>query len=688
MTCTLDSQNAQPCSSPFGYTQLADGQHEIVVTATDEAGNTTSASRIFNVLATPPNVSIDSPADGAVAAPSGTVTFSGSGTNGAPDPVTFTCSLDDAATTVCTSPYAYSNLDNGPHTFQVTAYDLLGKTASATRDFSVLATSPNVSVTSPAEGALTAGTGSVTFSGSSTDNAPGLVTFSCSLDSASPTACTSPFAYSGLGNGQHTFQLIATDGYGQSTSGDRAFTVDGTPPNVSVDSPSDEAVTGPTGSVTFSGSSSANPPGPVTFTCSLDAATPTACTSPLAYSGLGNGPHTIQVTATDLVGNTASATRDFNVLATPPNVSVTSPAEGALTAGTGSVTFTGSSTANPPGPVTFTCSLDAATPTACTSPLAYSGLGNGPHTIQVTATDLVGNTASATRDFNVLATPPNVSVTSPAEGALTAGTGSVTFTGSSTANPPGPVTFTCSLDAATPTACTSPLAYSGLGNGPHTIQVTATDLVGNTASTTRDFNVDATPPVIAFDAPAPNATILDTAGILFHVTDPDNAAASLTTTCRLDNGPSTPCLSPYEHKPFGVGTHTLTVISKDPLGNQSVLAVLHFSVLKPDLTITSTGKPSSLKPGQSIRITVTVVNKSKARRLAQVVSDLTLNRAGGGTTTVHVINETVWIAAGRSISTVAPVSIPRSAAPGSYTLQTNASDPTGLVISATPIKIT
>ncbi|MGH9079647.1 MAG: fibronectin type III domain-containing protein, partial [Acidimicrobiales bacterium] len=60
---------------------------------------------------------------------------------------------------------------------------------------------------------------------------------------------------------------------------------------------------------------------------------------------------------------------------------------------------------------------------------------------------------------------------------------------------PAGATFTCSLDGATPTACTSPATYNGLAQGPHTFSVVGTNSSGsNPSPTTTSWTVDTSPP--------------------------------------------------------------------------------------------------------------------------------------------------------------------------------------------------
>src|SRR5262249_34979610 len=138
----------------------------------------------------------------------------------------------------------------------------------------------------------------------------------CRLDSEPFTTCdpNDPPTYNGLGQGQHTIQVRATDIAGNVNAVDasRTFTVDTIAPRVSIDAGpyelTDETVAG----FVFSAAD------PVTFECKLDDAVFTACSSPLEYSGLATGTHTFRVRATDAAGNVDAqdATRTFTIVMT------------------------------------------------------------------------------------------------------------------------------------------------------------------------------------------------------------------------------------------------------------------------------------------------------------------------------------------------------------------------------------
>ncbi len=152
-----------------------------------------------------------------------------------------------------------------------------------------------------------------TFEFSSTD--PGS-TFECRLVGADPSwrACSSGDApYTGLGSGDYTFEVRATDSYGNTdaTPASRSFTVDVTGPDVSIDA-------GPSGTTTarnvgFRFSSSASDLH--SYQCRLAPYTGWQnCSSPQTYRGLFERPYTFLVRGIDDLGNAGPvARRSFTV---------------------------------------------------------------------------------------------------------------------------------------------------------------------------------------------------------------------------------------------------------------------------------------------------------------------------------------------------------------------------------------
>lgn len=159
----------------------------------------------------------------------------------------------------------------------------------------------------------------------------------------------------------------------------------------------------------FSGTDNATS---VSFQCRLDGADFAPCTSPVSYSGLAVGEHSVTIRAIDFSGN-ADATpivHTWRVEApdpfTPPVTTITGAPDSTTVSTSAEFTFA----ANEEG-VTFTCRLDGAAATPCTSPTGFSNLSVGTHVFEVTGTDPQGNVAASPATFTWTVGPPPVPAT-------------------------------------------------------------------------------------------------------------------------------------------------------------------------------------------------------------------------------------------------------------------------------------
>jgi YVTN family beta-propeller protein len=132
----------------------------------------------------------------------------------------------------------------------------------------------------------------------------------------------------------------------------------------------------------------------------------------------------------------------------------------------------------------FECSLDGSAFSACISPLAYSGLGDGEHTFQVREHDPSEEPgAPSGYDWSVDTHPPTVVIASAPSGGGNESTATVAFHGSAEDGNDSAIVFRCSVDGAAPLPCASPDVLTGLADGVHTISISAEDDVGNTSVT-------------------------------------------------------------------------------------------------------------------------------------------------------------------------------------------------------------
>jgi hypothetical protein len=390
----------------------------------------------------------------------------------------FACSLDAAPFTLCSSPAAYSGLAIGAHSFQVKAVDSAGNSdptpASDSWTIETPPKPPDTTITSAPPATTTATDASFSFISSQQDSS-----FLCSLDGMPFTLCSSPSNYSGLALGAHTFQVKAVDPAGNSDATPASYSwrieAPPAPPETTITATPPSSTTATDATFSFV-SSTANS----SFSCSLDAAAFSSCSSPAGYLGLTVGAHTFRVEAIDANGyvDPTPATYSWTIEAPvllPPDTTITSGPAPLTSAPDATFSFISSAPFS-----TFKCSLDAAAFAACTSPTSYSGLTVSTHSFRVQAIDASGTPDSTPASFSwtieapPTTPPPDTTITAGPPSTTTATEASFTFN-SSAAN----ATFKCSLDGANFATCTSPTTYTSLAVGPHIFRVEANDTTGN-----------------------------------------------------------------------------------------------------------------------------------------------------------------------------------------------------------------
>jgi DNA-binding beta-propeller fold protein YncE len=190
--------------------------------------------------------------------------------------------------------------DVGPATGSLSPHGSVG-TYSAPSGIATLAdtTGPTVTIESGPTGTVVERDAEFSFTANEAGSA-----FECALDAASFQPCSSPQAYSGLGDGGHTFRVRAADPW-QNTgpAAERTWTVDTTGPTVMIDAGTSGTVSDPDALFAFSASEAGS-----TFECSLGGVF-SACSSPVAYVGLRDGAHVFAARATDPLGNVGVPTR-------------------------------------------------------------------------------------------------------------------------------------------------------------------------------------------------------------------------------------------------------------------------------------------------------------------------------------------------------------------------------------------
>ena len=230
----------------------------------------------------------------------------------------FECALDGVAIVPCVSPVTLQDLAGGSYTFQAWSTDMAGnvETTPASHTWTIHLPPETTIVSGPDE--ITSSTSaSIVFTSSDAG-----ATFECRY-AAAPTVietvafapCTSPFNLSGLGQGEHEFEVRSTSAFGlpDLSPADHSWEVDTIVPETTL------ATSGPSGSTTNTSATFtfSSTEADVMFLCSLDGAPWSPCVSPVTYSSLSVATHVFGVTAVDLAGNAdqTPATRTWSVTA-------------------------------------------------------------------------------------------------------------------------------------------------------------------------------------------------------------------------------------------------------------------------------------------------------------------------------------------------------------------------------------
>src|SRR6186713_480119 len=655
LECNIDNSKYVACTSPFVFPNLLkDGIHTFNVRSIDRVGNINLSPESFTwtIDTISPNTTLESATDGnKIVMANGTNTnsksmsfeFSANDTGGDGDKGVginhFVCNIDNSKYVACTSPFVFPNLlKDGIHTFTVTSEDNAGNKDSTPTSFSwiVDTSSPLISINTATDGNgnllsndgnTSSNSATISFTGNDTGGKEGkgvgIKEFKCSLDGASFSICTSPVQFTSvnLPEGTHSFQIIAEDRIGNIDSSPQSFnwTVDTEPPDITVDSATD----GYQKHVTSGGNSSSDSiifeftaldnggregkgVGTKQFECKIDNSDFVSCTSPVEFTNLSNGVHTLDLLSEDNVGNISPTPESFNwtVDTVSPTTTINKAivgTESSLTNGSNSrfnsitFTFTGNDT-DGLGIREFECSLDDSNFTTCTSPLHYNDtiITDGPHDFKVFSKDNVGNNDLSPELFtwNVDTIPPTTNITKAMDGNIITITNSSNtksnsvifeFSGNDTGGV-GVDHLECSLDGASFTACTSPVQFSSADilDGTHAFSVRAQDKVGNIMSTPLLFNwtVDTVAPStnINMAIDGNNETLVSNGStrststtFTFSGSDSgptgENGVGIKQFECRVDNSNFSVCTSPAHYDNMTDGNHTLAVISEDKVRN-------------------------------------------------------------------------------------------------------------------------
>jgi hypothetical protein len=563
--CSLDGAPATECTgTSAAYSGLGDGRHSITVWAEDGAGHRgVSISTSFTVDTEGSSVNWTQVPPPELTSSTTSLGFS------QVDPSAETwCSVDGAAASVCSSPLTLTGLADGPHAVSVHTVDAAGNVGAAVQTtFTVDTTAPSVAITSAPGPTITGTSAAVGF----TVDDPNATAY-CALDGQPAAPCSNPVIFTGLAQGAHTVAIHAVDTFGNvGPAVSAGFSVDSVAPTVTSISVPSAPVASRSVSIPFS----VDDPGATAF-CSFDAGPASSCTSPVRSADLPDGLHTLSIYAVDAAGNRgATAQADFTISATAPTVTLIAPPR--LVANSSvSVAF---SVDDPQA--TAWCALDQASPAVCTSPVNFSNLSDGNHTVDIFAVSQGGAAgATARASFTVDTQAPVVSISSAPSARTTSAQARLAYT----VDDPS-ASVLCSVDGGPAAACASPLDLGNLAEGSHTVTLQAIDPSGNAGPITRaSFTVDNTAPAVTLTATPPANSANRRASVSFTTDDP-----SASTWCRLDANPAQSCSGGIAtFSGVSSGSHTISVYAVDAAGNRGASASTSFTVTTGGPTLRTT----------------------------------------------------------------------------------------------------
>lgn len=444
------------------------------------------------------------------------------------DPFTVQAYLDGASMGELSSPWeiSTSSWSNGRHELRIVAMDSYGTTSSATFAFDIDASDPVVDILYPAAGSRVP-LGS-TFRASVSDAY--LVGATYRLDGGPAIALPSPYTIdmTGWSEGQHTVEVSATDAVGKVTTRAVTFEIASSTVVVMVLSPAD-------GFVSRSG---------VSIEISVEGAEPTVvrwceggvwhdlgALRSISTSGWTEGAHDILINATDSLNGFDEIAFTITIDDSPPQIVLLSPANGSFVSSTDVVRI--SVLDDNFASVNWTI---WGVKWRSTNPELYISLasspGDGYFSMQMVALDLAGNQFQDSYTFAMDSYAPSVSVANPAPGgAIRPG-----VLLDVVVEDPFLTSVVYSIDSGGFQSLAAPydIDTSELQNGPHTLEVIATDATGKSNDLETTFYVDATLPQVtigdqtSFVEGSPHA-------VTANATD-DFAVGTVTLHCELRDG--------------------------------------------------------------------------------------------------------------------------------------------------------
>jgi hypothetical protein len=298
LECRLDEGAWNTCSAHEEFTSLAEGAHKVQARQQSKAGiDSPTASYSWIVeAAVPPAPAITSAPSVLSALSNPTFTF-----GNVVHPDTLECNVDDHGWSACSETSEFPGLENGPHTIAVRQVSPAGVgSEETTYDWTIDTSVPSAPtiVSAPASPSNVSNPVFVLGTHEEGDH------FECRIDGGEWRTCSASTEFTGLANGEHTFEARQVSVAGVD-SGPVAYTwtVDTTPP------PAPVPVLTPEAETTLRGGhfEFTHEPGMV-LECSIDGGPYHECTLGLSVTELGEGWHTVSVRQINQAGTVSPVT--------------------------------------------------------------------------------------------------------------------------------------------------------------------------------------------------------------------------------------------------------------------------------------------------------------------------------------------------------------------------------------------
>ncbi|ENL2659076.1 Ig-like domain-containing protein [Enterobacter hormaechei subsp. steigerwaltii] len=635
---------------------LVNGDQTISATLTDKAGNSTSATHAFDVSLTTPVIAINTLAvDDVINATEKGQDLLISGTSNQPDGTRITVTLNGisyAATTDASGNWSVtvpaanvSVLGEASYSVTASVTDTAGNSANTSHSVLVDSALPQVTINAVAtddvinaaevaSGQTLSGKVSGAASGDTVTIGIGGNTYTATVqDDLSWSVNVASDVLTAIGNGDLTVTASVTNGHGNTGTGERDITIDASLPGLRVDTVAGDDVinsiehgqnliiTGSSDGLASGSALTVTVNGKTYAATVLADGTWTAAIPAADVGALSAGTITVTVDGQSAAGNPVSISHDVKVDLAAVAISINPIASDDVinAAEKGADLVLSGSTTNVEenqtvtitfGGKLYTATVDASGNWTATVPSAdLGGLKDGDASVQVSVTNVNGNSASAGREYSVDATAPTVSIeivsdnniinAAEAQQDLVVNGVSNAEAGQTVTVTLNGVDYTTTVQANGSWSVTVPSADIGaITDGDYTITAAVADKAGNPASADRDVLVDTTVPQLTINTVSDDDVInsAEHAQALIVTGSVTGAAAGDVVTVTINNKDYTATLDTSGRWSAGVpaadvsalaaGDYTITAALTDKAGNSnSTTHEVEVNLTAPVLTI-------------------------------------------------------------------------------------------------------